>query len=57
MTLKEVVHRTDTINFSQAVHVYAKEHDIPHIWNVDDHAHDGDTWGSNLFQFTQRIFR
>jgi enterochelin esterase-like enzyme len=45
------------INFSQAVHVYAKEHDIPHIWNVDDHAHDGDTWGSNLFQFTQRIFR
>jgi enterochelin esterase-like enzyme len=45
------------ISFSQAVHVYAKEHDIPHIWNVDDHAHDGETWGSNLFQFTQRIFR
>ncbi|MGA2017111.1 MAG: alpha/beta hydrolase-fold protein [Opitutaceae bacterium] len=45
------------INFSQAVHVYAKEHGIPHIWNVDDHAHDGETWGSNLFQFTQRIFR
>jgi enterochelin esterase-like enzyme len=45
------------INFSQAVHVYAKEHDIPHIWNVDDHGHDGETWGSNLFQFTQRIFR
>jgi enterochelin esterase-like enzyme len=45
------------INFSQAVHVFAKEHDIPHIWNVDDHAHDGETWGSNLFQFTQRVFR
>jgi len=45
------------ISFSQAVHVYAKEHDIPHIWNVDDHAHDGETWGSNLNQFTQRIFR
>jgi enterochelin esterase-like enzyme len=45
------------ISFSQAVHVYAKEHDIPHIWNVDDHAHDGETWGSNLFQFAQRIFR
>jgi enterochelin esterase-like enzyme len=45
------------INFSQAVHVYAKEHDVPHIWNVDDHTHDGETWGSNLYQFTQRIFR
>jgi enterochelin esterase-like enzyme len=45
------------INFSQAVHVYAKEHDLPHIWNVDDHAHDGETWGSNLYRFTQRIFR
>jgi enterochelin esterase-like enzyme len=45
------------INFSQAVHVYAKQHNIAHIWNVDDHAHDGETWGSNLYQFTQRIFR
>ncbi|HET7534994.1 MAG TPA: alpha/beta hydrolase-fold protein [Candidatus Didemnitutus sp.] len=45
------------INFSQAVHVYAKEHRVPHIWNVDDHDHDGETWGSNLYQFAQRIFR
>ncbi len=49
--------RDSLINFSQAVHVYAKEHDIAHIWNVDDHAHDGETWGSNLYQFTQQIFR
>jgi enterochelin esterase-like enzyme len=45
------------INFSQAVHRYAKEHAVPHLWNVDDHAHDGDTWGSNLYHFSQRIFR
>jgi enterochelin esterase-like enzyme len=45
------------INFSQAVHLYAKEHDLPHVWNVDDHAHDGETWGGNLYHFTQRIFR
>jgi enterochelin esterase-like enzyme len=45
------------INFSQAVHVYAKEHDIAHTWNVDDHGHDGQTWGSNLYRFAQRIFR
>lgn len=45
------------INFSQAVHVFAKEHGVAHVWNVDDHAHDGETWGSNLYRFTQRIFR
>ncbi len=45
------------INFSQAVHVYLKEHGVPHIWNVDDHGHDGETWGSNLYHFSQRIFR
>ncbi len=45
------------INFSQGVHVYLKEHGVPHLWNVDDHGHDGETWGSNLYHFTQRIFR
>jgi len=45
------------INFSQGVHAYLKEHDVPHIWNVDDHGHDAETWGSNLYHFAQRIFR
>jgi enterochelin esterase-like enzyme len=45
------------INFSQGVHRYLKEHDVPHIWNVDEHGHDGATWGSNLYHFAQRIFR
>jgi enterochelin esterase-like enzyme len=45
------------INFSQGVHRYLKAHDVPHVWNVDDHAHDGETWGSNLYHFAQRIFR
>jgi enterochelin esterase-like enzyme len=45
------------INFSQGVHRYLKEHGVPHIWNVDDHGHDGETWGSNLYHFAQRIFR
>jgi enterochelin esterase-like enzyme len=45
------------INFSQGVHVYLKEHGVPHVWNIDDHGHDGETWGSNLYHFTQRIFR
>ena len=45
------------INFSQRAHRYFKVHDVPHLWNVDDHGHDGETWGSNLYQFSQRIFR
>lgn len=45
------------INFSQALHVYLKEHGVAHVWNIDDHGHDAETWGSNLYHFTQRIFR
>ena len=45
------------ISIAQGVHRYLQEHDVPHIWNVDDHAHDPQTWGSNLYHFVQRIFR
>ncbi len=45
------------INISQAVHAYLKQHEVPHIWNVDDSGHDPHTWGSNLYHFAQRIFR
>lgn len=45
------------INFSQGVHRYLKEHEVPHVWNVDDHGHDPETWGSNLHHFAQRLFR
>ncbi len=45
------------INFSQGVHVYLKENGVPHVWNVDDHGHDGATWAGNLYHFAQRIFR
>jgi enterochelin esterase-like enzyme len=44
------------IGISQGVHVYLKEHGVPHIWNVDDHGHDAETWGSNLYHFAQRLF-
>jgi hypothetical protein len=39
------------------VHVYLKERDVPHIWNVDDEGHTPKTWASNLYHFAQRIFR
>ncbi|MDR3458483.1 MAG: alpha/beta hydrolase-fold protein [Verrucomicrobiae bacterium] len=44
------------ISVSQGVHVYLQTHRVPHIWNVDDHGHDGETWGSNLYYFSQRLF-
>ena len=33
--------RDGLINVSQ-VRAFLKQHDIPHVWNVDDHGHDGD---------------
>lgn len=45
------------INFSQRTHRYLEQHGVPHVWNVDDHGHDGETWGGNLYHFAQRIFR
>jgi enterochelin esterase-like enzyme len=45
------------INISQRVHVYLKQHDVPHVWNVDDQPHDRGTWANNLHHFAQRIFQ
>ncbi len=45
------------ISISQGVHVHLKKHDVPHVWNVDDHGHDGGTWGNNLYHFAQKLFR
>lgn len=45
------------IRISQGVHNHLKENNVPHIWHVDAHGHDGDTWAKNLHYFAQRIFR
>jgi enterochelin esterase-like enzyme len=45
------------ISVSQGVHVYLNQKGVPHIWNVDDHTHDRETWASNLYYYVQRIFR
>lgn len=44
------------ISISQGVHRYLKEHDVPHVWNVDDHAHDPAEWANNLHHFAARVF-
>jgi enterochelin esterase-like enzyme len=44
------------ITISQGVHAYLKEHDIPHVWNVDSNAHDATEWRNNLYYFVQKTF-
>lgn len=45
------------IRISQGVHAYLKEKDVPHIWHVDDHAHDFEHWKNGLYNFAQLIFK
>ena len=45
------------INVSQRVHRYLKQHDVPHVWTVDGHGHDRESWADNLHHFAQRLFR
>ncbi|HTK76805.1 MAG TPA: alpha/beta hydrolase-fold protein [Gemmataceae bacterium] len=45
------------IGISQGVHAFLKEHEIPHVWNVDSNAHDPTHWRNNLYYFAQKIFR
>jgi enterochelin esterase-like enzyme len=49
--------RDGLIRISQGMHDYLKQQNIAHIWNVDSHGHDPDTWGKNLYQFAQHIFK
>jgi enterochelin esterase-like enzyme len=45
------------IRISQGVHAYLKEKNVPHIWHVDEHAHDFQHWKKNLYNFAQLIFK
>jgi enterochelin esterase-like enzyme len=45
------------MRISQGVQRYLKENEVPHIWNVDDHAHDPTHWRNNLYDFAQLIFK
>jgi enterochelin esterase-like enzyme len=45
------------IRISQGVHVYLKEKDVPHVWHVDEHAHDFQHWKKGLYNFSQLLFK
>lgn len=44
-------------NVSQRLHRHLTQQGIRHVWNVDGHGHDRESWAENLYQFAQRIFR
>ncbi len=45
------------LTYSSRTHAYLKEHNVPHVYNVDPGAHDFDTWNNNLYLFAQRLFK
>jgi enterochelin esterase-like enzyme len=45
------------LRISQNVHAYLKKENIPHVWNVDGHAHDATEWKNNLYYFLQKVYR
>jgi enterochelin esterase-like enzyme len=42
---------------SQGLHRDLKQRGIAHVWNVDRHGHDRESWTDNLYQFAQKLFR
>lgn len=45
------------MTFSLRTHTYLKEKNVPHIWHVDDNAHDFKHWKNSLYWFAQQIFK
>jgi enterochelin esterase-like enzyme len=45
------------ISVSQGVHRALRQQDITHVWNVDGHGHDRESWAPNFHEFAQRLFR
>lgn len=45
------------IRVSQRLQRFLKQHNIPHIWNVDAHGHDPTHWRNNLYHFAQLLFQ
>jgi len=45
------------ITFSQRLHQYCKENKVPHIWHVEPGKHDFPVWKSDLYYFSQQIFK
>jgi len=49
--------KDNLLPISRRTHVYLKDNKIPHLWNVDAHAHDPTHWRNNLYWFLQGAFK
>lgn len=45
------------ISFSQRLHQYLKQNKVDHIWHVEPGAHDFNVWKSDLYYFSQQLFK
>lgn len=45
------------ISFSQRLHNYLKENKVPHLWHVEPGVHDFKVWKSDLYYFSQQLFK
>ena len=45
------------LRITQGFHAYLKENNVPHIYHVDDNAHDFKHWKNSMYWFTQQIFK
>ncbi len=45
------------ISFSQRLHKYLKENNVPHIWHIEPGVHDFKVWKNDLYLFSQLIFK
>lgn len=48
--------RDGLIRISQDLHAHLKAQQVPHVWHVTDHAHDGPEWKQALHHFLQKVF-
>ena len=45
------------ISFSQKLHAYLKENNVPHIWHMDSGKHEFKVWKNDLYLFSQLLFK
>jgi hypothetical protein len=44
------------LGISQKTQRFLRDHQIPHLWNVDHHGHDPSHWKHNLHNFCRLVF-
>lgn len=49
--------RDGLMRISKNFHEVLDEKKVPHVWHIDSGGHDFTVWKTNLYNFSQRIFR